>query len=79
MPNPENREIVRNFDGGWDARGAHVECSSKHAETQAAASHYAKGVVRNARGGEARSQGRNGCSPDSNIVAPASGSRPSGT
>ena len=79
MLNPNDRHIVRSLDGGWDATGAYAQRSSEHANVQAEAIQYAREVVRNAGGGEARIQGRDGCSRDSSIVAPANGPRLSGT
>ena len=79
MPNPNDRHIVRDPDGGWDVKGAHAKRFSKHAKAQAEAIQHAKGVVRNTGGREGRIQGRDGRFPNSDTVATANDPRPSGT
>ena len=79
MPSPKDRQVVRNLDGGWGAKGVCAQRSSKHAKVQAEAIQHATEVVRNASGGEAPIQGRDGRSRYGNTVAPASGPRLSRT
>lgn len=70
MPHPNDRYVVRNPDGGWDVKAGHAKRSSKHTPTQAEAIRHARGIVRNAGGGEVRIQGRDGRFRDSDTVAP---------
>ena len=70
MPNPNDRYVVRNPDGGWDVKAVHSKRSSRHTQTQAEAIQHAKEVVRNAGGEEVRIQGRDGRFRDSDTVAP---------
>ena len=70
MPNPNDRYVVRNPDGGWDVKAAHATRSSKHTQTQAEAIQHAKEIVSNAGGGEVRIQRRDGRFRDSDTVAP---------
>ena len=69
MPNPNDRYVVRNPDGGWDVKAAHAQRSSKHTRSPAEAIQRAKDIVLNAGGGEVRIQGADGRFRDSDTVA----------
>ena len=70
MPNPNDRYVVPDLDGGWDVKAAQAKRSSKHNQTPAEAIQHAKEIVRNAGGGEVRIQGKDGRFRDSDTVAP---------
>ena len=77
MPNPNDRYVVPNPDGGWDVKAAHAKRSSRRAQTQAEAIQHAKDIARNVGGGEVRIQGRDGHFRDSDALAPRRGPHPS--
>ena len=76
MPNPNDRYVVRNPQGGWDVKAAHAQRSSKHTRTQAEAIQHAKEIVGNAGGGEVRIQGTDGRFRDSDTIAPGNDPHP---
>ncbi len=73
--NPNSRYVVRN-DGKWEVKKAGATRASSTHGTQAEAIDAARGIVRNAGGGEVRIQGRNGRFRDSDTVAPGNDPHP---
>lgn len=73
--NPNNRYVVRN-DGKWAVKKAGATRASSTHDTQAEAIDAARGIVRNAGGGEVRIQDRSGRFRDSDTVAPGNDPHP---
>lgn len=65
-----NYNVVRNPNGGWDAKRDHAERSSFHADTQKEAEDVAKGFSANSGGGEVRTHDLYGKIRDSDTVSP---------
>lgn len=66
-----NYNVVKNPNGGWDAKKDNAKRSSYHAKTQRDAEVEAKRLSRNSGGGEVRIQGKDGKFRDSDTVPPA--------
>lgn len=65
-----NYHVVKNPDGGWDAKKDYAERSSFHADTQSEAERAAKKFAGNLGGGEVRIHGVDGRIRDSDTVPP---------
>lgn len=65
-----NYSVIRNKDGGWDAKRDHAQRSSFHAETQQEAIIEAKHFSGISGGGEVRIQRRDGKFRDSDTIPP---------
>ena len=71
-----NYNVVKNPNGGWDAKRDHADRSSFHADTQKEAEEAAKGFSANLGGGEVRIHGIDGKIRDSDTVAPGNDPNP---
>jgi hypothetical protein len=65
-----NYSVVKNPQGGWDAKKDNAQKSSFHGDTQKEAEKAAKQFSSNNGGGEVRIHGLNGKIIDSDTVAP---------
>lgn len=70
------RHIVPNPSGGWDAVKPHHERASGHFDRQAEALDRAREILGNSGGGEAVIHGRNNLIRDSDTVAPGNDPNP---
>lgn len=71
-----NYHVVKNPDGGWDAKKEGSERSSSNSRTQKEAEADAKKFAANSGGGEVRIHDRDGLIRDSDTVAPANDPNP---
>lgn len=65
-----NRHVVQNPKGGWDVKKPGSSRASAHANTQDAAIHRAREIVRKGGGGEVRVHGRDGRIRNSDTIPP---------
>jgi len=65
-----NYNVVKNPQGGWDAKQDKASRASSHSNTQKEAEKDAKRFSANSGGGEVRIQGRDGKFRDSDTVPP---------
>lgn len=65
-----NYSVVKNSQGGWDAKKDGASKASSHAETQKEAEAEAKHFAANSGGGEVRIHGLDGKIRDSDTVPP---------
>jgi hypothetical protein len=72
----KNDRFVVKHAKGWAVKSAGADKASAVTRTQAEAEAIAKGIVRNAGGGEVRIQGRNGRFRDSDTVPPGNDPNP---
>lgn len=71
-----NYSVVKNPNGGWDAKKDGSSKASSHADTQRQAEADAKRFSANSGGGEVRIQGRDGRFRDSDTVSPGNDPNP---
>lgn len=71
-----NYSVVKNPNGGWDAKRNGASKASSHTETQREAEADAKRFAHNTGGGEVRIHGLDGRIRDSDTVAPGNDPNP---
>lgn len=71
-----NYSVVKNSNGGWDAKKDNASRSSFHADTQNAAEKAAKDLSARSGGGEVRIHGLDGKIRDSDTVPPGKDPNP---
>lgn len=71
-----NYSVVKNPDGGWDAKQDGASRASSHSNTQAEAERDAKQYSSNSGGGEVRIHGLDGKIRDSDTVSPGNDPNP---